>query len=145
MDYRISGIPLSIVEQQDAKRENKVKKLIEKFVRHHRKESYLKDLSQTQKINEFSKESQELIADMNNTEIFQLCEKSAKQQCSECNTNWDTGLIDCSCGRSMKSSRSSTTFQQNDSDATSIPGNVIKKNCSHGAEHGPSERQRMNY
>ena len=32
-------------------RENNVKKLIEKFEKHQHKESYLKDLSQTQKIN----------------------------------------------------------------------------------------------
>ena len=52
VDYRVLGIPLSTVEQQDAKRENMVKTLIEKFEKHQRKESYIKDLSQTQKINE---------------------------------------------------------------------------------------------
>ena len=31
VDYRISGVPLSAVEQQDTTRENKVKELIEKF------------------------------------------------------------------------------------------------------------------
>ena len=75
LHYRIRGIPLTTLEQQDAKRENKVKKLIEKFEKHQRKEAYLKDLSQTQKINEFSKESQELIADLNNTESFELFRK----------------------------------------------------------------------
>ena len=145
MDYRISGIPLSTVEQQDAKRENKVKKLIEeKFEKHQRKETYLKDLSQTQEVKEFSKESLELIADMNNTEIFELCEHSSKQQCPECNTCWDIGLIYCSCGRNMESSRSSTTLQQNNRDVTSIPGYVIEKSNNRGAKHGPSERQRMN-
>ena len=75
MDYRISGVPLSAVEQQDTTRENKVKKLIEKFENHQHKESSFQDLSPTQKINKFSKESQELIADMNNTEIFELLRK----------------------------------------------------------------------
>ena len=74
VDYRISGVPLSAVEQQDTKRENKVKKLIEKFECHQHEESFLQDLSQTQKINKFSEESQDLIADMNNAEIFELCE-----------------------------------------------------------------------
>ena len=60
VDYRISGVPLSAVEQQDTTRENKVKKLIEKFENHKHKESFLQDLSQTQKINKFSKESQDL-------------------------------------------------------------------------------------
>ena len=75
------------MEQQDAKPENKVKKLIEKFEKYQRKESYLKDLNQTQTINELSKESQELIVDMNNTEVFELCKNSSKQQYPECNTN----------------------------------------------------------
>ena len=113
VDHRIPGIPLSTVEQQ-----NKVKKLIEKFENHQHKESFLQDLSQTQKINKFSKESQDLIADVNKTEIFELCENSSKQQCPECNTNWEIGIIFCSCGRNMKSSRSPTEFEQNNCDVT---------------------------
>ena len=95
--YRISEVPLSAIEQQSTKRENKVKKLIEKFENHQHNESLLKDLSQTQKTNKFSKESQDLLADMNNTEIFELCENSSKQQCLECNTYWEIGIIYCSC------------------------------------------------
>ena len=38
----------------------------------------------------FSKESQDLIADMNNTEIFEFCENSSKQQCLEMPTGeWE--------------------------------------------------------
>ena len=36
--------------------------------------SFIQDLSQTQKISKFSKESKDLIADLNSTEIFELCE-----------------------------------------------------------------------
>ena len=64
MDHKISGVPLSAVEQQDTTRENKVKKLIKKFEHHKHEESLLQDLSQTQKINKFSKESQDLFADI---------------------------------------------------------------------------------
>ena len=59
VDCRIPGIPLSTVEQQDTTRENQVKKLIEKFENHQHKESFLQDLSQTQKINKSRRESQE--------------------------------------------------------------------------------------
>ena len=55
-------------------RENNVKKLVEKFENHQHKESFIQDLRQTQKINKFSKESQDLIADINNAEIFELWE-----------------------------------------------------------------------
>ena len=57
MDHRISGVPLSAVEPQNTIRENKVKRLIEKFENHKHRESFIKDLSQTQKISKFSKES----------------------------------------------------------------------------------------
>ena len=88
VDYRSSGVPLSAVEQQNTTRENKVKRLIEMFENHQYKESFLQDLSQTQMIDKFSKESQDLIADLNNTEIFELCENSSKQQCRDCNLYW---------------------------------------------------------
>ena len=96
VDYRIYGVLLSAVEQQNTTSENKVKKLIEKFENHQCKESFVQDLSHTQKINKLSEESQDLLADMNNTEIFELCENSSKQQCPECNTYCETGIIYCS-------------------------------------------------
>ena len=143
VDHRISGVPLPAVEQQNTTRGNKVKRLIEQFANHKHEESFIQDSSQTQKTNKFSKGSQDLIADLNNTEIFELCENSFKQQCHDCNTFWELGIIYCSCGRNLKSSLSPTEFDQNNRDVTSIPGYVIKKNSSRGAKHGPAERQRM--
>ena len=74
VDYRILGTPISTVEQKDTNRHIKVKKLIEKFETNQHKESFLQDFSQTQKINKFSKESQ------------------------DCNTYWEIGIVYCSCG-----------------------------------------------
>ena len=142
VDYRILGVPLSAVEHQNTTRENKVKKLIEKFENHKHKESFIQDLSQTQKIKKFSKESQDLLADLNNTEIFELCENSSKQRCPDRNAYSEIAIIYDSRGRNMKSSRSPKEFDQNNRDVTSIPGDVIKKNSSRGAKHGPSERQK---
>ena len=85
VDHRISGVPLSAAEQQNTTRENKDKTLLEKFENLKHEESFIQDLRQTEKINKFSKESQDLIADMNNTEIFEFCENSSKQQCLDCN------------------------------------------------------------
>ena len=103
VNYRISGVPISAVEQQETTRENKVKTLIEKFEKHQHKESLLQDLSQTQNINKFSKESQDLMADMNNTEIFEFLPNS---NVPDLNAYWEIGIIYCSCGRNMKFSRS---------------------------------------
>ena len=68
-------------------------------------QSFIQDLSQTQKIKKFSKESQDLIANLNNTEIFELCENSSKQKCPDCNLHWERGILYCSSGRNMKWSR----------------------------------------
>ena len=128
VDHRIAGVPLSAVEPQNTIHENKVKRLIEKFENHkNKKNSLIQDLRQTDQINKLSQESQDLIADMNNTETFELWENSSKQQCPDCNAYLEMGIVCCSCGRKMKSTRSPTEFDQNNHDVTSIPGHVIKK------------------
>ena len=113
---------------QDARRQNNVTKLAEMLKKHQHKEQFLKDMSQKQEINRFSEESQKLLEDMNQTQIFEFCENSAKLQCSE---------------RNLKYSRSPTTLQKTNCDFTSILGFVIKKYSSRGPKHGQSERQIM--
>ena len=106
VDYRVPGISLSTVQQQDEQRHT-VAKLIEKFESHQHKEQFLEDMSQTQKINSFSKASQKMLQDMDQTEIFELCENSTKLQCLDCNSFTEIGIIYCSCGRNLKYKRSS--------------------------------------
>ena len=143
VNHRIAGVPGSAVEPQNTIRENNVNRLIEKFDNHMNKYLLVQDLKQTEKINKFSKESQGSIADMNNTEIFELCENSYKQQCLDCNAYREMGIIYCSCGRSLTSTRSPTECDQNNRDVTSIHGCVINKNRKRGVQHGASERQKM--
>ena len=145
MDYKIPGVPLSAAQQQDTHCKDKVKKLIEKFENHPNKESFLQDFKQTREINEFSKKSQALIADVTNTEFFELFETSSKQQCPDCNLYWEVGIVCCICGRCFRRSQSDKEVDKSNNDFVSIPGYVIKKNNKCGARHGPSERQRMHY
>ena len=100
-------------------------------------------MSQKQEINKFSEESQQLPVDMNSTEIFQLCEKSAKLQCPDCNSFTEIGIIYCSCGRILKYKRTTTTTQKANCHYNSVPGLGIKQNSSRGPKHGASERQIM--
>ena len=72
---------------QDARRQNNVTNLIEMFEKHQHEEQFLKDMSQKQEINKFSEESQQLHVEMNQTEIFELFENSAKHQCLDCNAS----------------------------------------------------------
>ena len=140
VDHRISGVPLSAVEPQNTLRENEVKKLIEKIENHKHKESFLQDLSQTQKITNFSRESK---FDRRLEQHRDLPTLRKFLPNSNVLTAMPAGksIIYCSCGRNMKSSQSPKEFDQNNRDVTSIPGYVIKKNSSRGAKHGPSERQ----
>ena len=119
------------------------KQLSEKFENHPNKESFLQDFKQTKEINKFSGESQELIADVNNTEIFELCETSSKHQCLDCHFHWEVGIAYCTCGRCLRVSQSTEEVDKSNNDVVSIPGCVIKKKNKRGARHGPSERQRM--
>ena len=134
---------ISKVKLQDARRQDNVTKLIEMFEKHQQKEQFLEDMSQKQEINKFSEESQKILDDMNQTEIFELCVNSAKLQCLDCNAVSGIGIIYCSCGRNLKYKRSPATFQKANCDLTSIHGFVIKKNSSRGPKHGASERQIM--
>ena len=91
-DFRIPGRSISTVNLQDAPRQNNVTKLIEMFEKHQHKEQFLKDMSQKQEINTFSEESQNLLDYMNQTEIFELCENSAKHQCPDCSAFCEIGI-----------------------------------------------------
>ena len=117
--------------------------LIHQFESHPNKEPFLQDLNQTEMINMFSEKSKKLIADMTNTAIFELCETSSKNQCSECNLYWEIGIVYCTCGRCLKPSQRTKELDMNNYDVLSILGYDIKKNNSRGAKHGPSEQQRM--
>ena len=128
VDNRIPGIPHSAVEQQDTNRRDTVKKLIQHFESHPNKESILQDFKQTEKIIKFKEKSQELIGDINNTEIFELCETSSKKQCFHYNVYWEIGLVHGTCGRCLKPSQRTKEFDKNNYDVLSIPGYVIKKN-----------------
>ena len=105
VDNRIPSILHSAVEQQNTNRRDTVTKLIQQFESHPSKESFLQDLNKTEGIYEFSEKSQKLIADMNNTEIFELCETPSKKQCTDCASYWEIGIVHCTCGRCLKSSR----------------------------------------
>ena len=113
MDNRVPNISLSTVQQQDEQRQHTVAKLIEKFESHQHKEQFLKDMSQTQKINRFSEASQNLLQDMDQTEIFELCENSTKLQCSDCNSFTEVGLIYCHCGQKVEDFAESHNISRN--------------------------------
>ena len=145
VDYRIPGIPHSAVQQQDTNRKETDKKLIQQFENHPNKESFLQDLNKTEESNDFCEMSQKLIADMNNTEIFELCETSSTKQCTDCALYRQNGTVYCSCGRSLKTSKGPNSSTRRTTTPYLFPVTSSKKNLMHGAKHGASERQRLFY
>ena len=143
VDYRVPGISLSTVQQQDEQRQHTVANLMEMFEVHQHKEKFLQDTNQMQNINRFGKASQKMLQDMDQMEIFELSENSTKLQCPDCNSFTEIGIIYCSCERNLKYKRNPTTRQKEDYACTSIPGFVIKNDRSGGPKHGQSERQIM--
>ena len=143
-DYRAPGISISTVKLQRMHGDKITSQNLSRCSKKHRhKEQFLEGMSQKQEINSFSEESQKLLEDMDQTEIFELCDNSAKLQCLDCNPFTEIGIMYCSCGRNLKYKRSLTTTQKANCDCTSIPGFVIMMNSSRGPKDGQSERQIM--
>ena len=133
---------------QDARRQTDVTKLIEMFEQHQHKEQFLKDMSQKQEINKFSKESKKYSTTRTKQISSNLCENSAKLQCLDCNAFSEIGIIYCSCGRNLKCKRNPTTLQKTNCDFTSFPDFVIRRipvgdqNTVHLKERWGFSRQR---
>ena len=71
IDFRIQGLPHSIVQQQVDTRKETVKKLIHQFETHPNREALKADLEKDQAFNPFSEESKDMLRSMENTEYFE--------------------------------------------------------------------------
>ena len=112
--------------------EKRSKKLIHQFETHPNRESLMADLNKNPKFNLFSEESKELIRSMGNAEYFHF---------SDTMPRLFTMLGNCMCGKCLQPSERNRQLNKERYNVLSIPNCVIKKNPSHGARHGPTERQ----
>ena len=87
-DCRVLGISISTVKLQDAQRQNNVTRNNEMFEKQQHKDHFLEDMSEKQEINKFSEESQQLLEDMNQTEISELLQEFCKTSLS-----WSTSGV----------------------------------------------------
>ena len=69
----------------------------------------------------FSKNTKEMIRELGNVELFDLCETTPKVQCSQCLLYWNQGIVDCTCGQGLIEIESSRKFHKLWLDALSIP------------------------
>ena len=98
------------------------------------------DLNKNQNFNLFGEESKELIHSMGNTEYFEVCEISSKVQCPDCSLHWEIGIVHCTCGKWLQPSERNRQLYKERYDLLSISNYAMRKNPSHGARHGPTEK-----
>ena len=140
--FRVSGLPHAVVKQAENFRVRELVKMIEC---HRHRQDLQADLQQSDAYNPFSDESKAIIREMDNVELFELCETIPKVQCSECLLYWNQGVVYCTCGHLLVESESSQQNHKWRLDAFSIQNYVIKKGRPRGARHGKTEAQKEHF
>ena len=90
IDFRILGLPHSVVKQADNSR---VRELVKKIDNHPHRQSLQRDLQQNNAYNPFSETSKKMIQDVGNVELFELFETDPKTQCKACLSYWSEGMV----------------------------------------------------
>ena len=90
MDFKIPGLPHSIVKQAQSA---SVRELIQKIENHPSRHALQRDLRQNQSLNPFSPESKQMIHEVGNIELCELLETEPKTHCKVCLSYWDIGSV----------------------------------------------------
>ena len=99
MDFRIPGLPHSVVKHAQS---TSVRELIQKIEDHPNRHAVQQDLRQNQSFNPFSPESKKMIRDVGNIELCELFETEPKTQCKVCLSHWNIGIVYCTCGHFLR-------------------------------------------
>ena len=137
--FRVPGLSHAVVKEAE---HLQVQELVKKIENHPHREALQADLQQNNVYIPFSKNSREMIRELGNVELLELCETIPLVQCSHCLLYWNQGIVYCTCGQFLIDSESRRRFNRLRLDALSIPNFVIKKGPTHGARHGKTEVQR---
>ena len=76
IDFRVPGLPHSVLKQAENYR---VRELVKKIESHPHRQSLQRDLQQNKAYNPFSTTSKKMIQDMGNVELFELFETDLKR------------------------------------------------------------------
>ena len=99
IDFRILGLPHSVVKQAENSR---VRELVKKIENHPHRHFLQRDLQLNEAYNPFSTTSKKMIQDVGNVELFELFETDPKTQCKECLSYRSEGVVHCTCGHLLK-------------------------------------------
>ena len=95
MDFRIPGLPHSVVKQAESSR---VREMVQQ------------DLQQNKAYNPFSAKSKQMIQDVGNVELFELFETDPKTQRKACLSYWSEGIVYCTCRASLERNSGQSKF-----------------------------------
>ena len=129
IDFRILGLPHSVVKQAE---NNRVRELAKKIENHPDRHALQKDPQQNKAYNPFSTTTKKMIQDVGNVELLELFETDPKTQCNECLSYWSEGIVYCTCGHLLKEIVASRGVIEYKLDLVSIPEYVVKKGRPHG-------------
>ena len=107
IDFRIPGLPHSVVKQVETSR---VRELVQKIENHPDRHALQQDPRQNKAYNPFSAESKRMIQDVGNIELFELFETDPKTQCKTCLSYWSEGIVYCTCGHLLQETVANRRF-----------------------------------
>ena len=142
MDFRIPGLPHSVVKQAESSR---VRELVKKIENHPDRHALQLDLQQDKAYNPFSATAKKMIQDVGNVELFELFETDPETQCKACLSYWSEGNVYCTCGHLLKETVANRSFIAYTLDLHSIPEYVIKKGRPHVHRDGKAPENKENY
>ena len=141
IDLRVQGIPQKKAVYQDEDRTRRIKRLAHMLQNQSKEKALIRDLQKTDTFNPVSEESEKIIHNLGNVEYFQLCEVSAKTQCSSCAKCWAGGVVCCTCGNCLTTPQKRRgCLTKEKFDLLSIPYFVDKERVTSGSRHGTDEQ-----
>ena len=138
IDFRIRGLPHSVVKQAQNSR---VRELVKKIENHPHRHSLQRNLQQNEAYNPFSTMTKQMIQDVGNVELLELFETNPKTQCTECLSYWSEGIVYCTCGHLSKE-LANRNFVKYTMDFLPLPECVIKKGRPHGHRYGKTPEKK---
>ena len=143
MDFRIPGLPHSVVKHAQS---ISVRELTQEIENHPDRHALQQDPRQTRSSNLFSPESKKMIRDVGNIELFELLETDPKTQRTACLSYGSVGIVYCTCWHFLqKETEVNRGFVQYTMDLLSLPEYVIKKGRLHGHRYGRKPGDKEHY
>ena len=99
MDFKIPGLPHSIVKQLHSA---SVRELIQKIENHPNRHALQRDLQQRQQLNPFNEKSKQMIHEIENVELCESLDTEPQTQCKVCLSYWNIGIVYCTCGHFLR-------------------------------------------